>query len=151
MPLKSDPWILLANAASTWAMTGLILFVHVVHYPLFAKVGEEAFAGYHAGHTRATSFVVIPFMLVELATALLLVMRPPQGSTATLPAIGLGLVVVAWLATFAGAVPAHEALGRGFDAGAHARLLRADAIRTVAWVGRSLLVTALLVRALPRT
>lgn len=31
--------LLLVHAAATWAMVGLVWFVQVVHYPLFAQVG----------------------------------------------------------------------------------------------------------------
>lgn len=38
--------ILLLHTFSTIFMTGLIWFVQVVHYPLFAAVGREAAAPY---------------------------------------------------------------------------------------------------------
>jgi hypothetical protein len=36
--------LLLANAAATLFMVGVIRFVQVVHYPLFARVGRPGFA-----------------------------------------------------------------------------------------------------------
>ena len=41
---------LLANAAATLFMTGLIWFVQVVHYPLFAFVSGPGAAAYAARH-----------------------------------------------------------------------------------------------------
>jgi hypothetical protein len=35
--------LLLANAAATFFMVGVIWFVQVVHYPLFARVGTLDF------------------------------------------------------------------------------------------------------------
>ena len=49
--------VLLANAASTLFMVRLAWFVDVVHYPLFAEVGEERFARYHEQHKRRTLWV----------------------------------------------------------------------------------------------
>ena len=44
--------LLLANLAATIYMAGLIWFVQVVHYPLFAGVGEEAFPAYSRTHQQ---------------------------------------------------------------------------------------------------
>ena len=62
-------WTVFVHAFATVAMTGLIWFVQVVHYPLFARVGEEGFHAYEAAHARATSRVVAPLMLGEVGTA----------------------------------------------------------------------------------
>ncbi|MDQ5964129.1 MAG: hypothetical protein QG625_283 [Cyanobacteriota bacterium erpe_2018_sw_39hr_WHONDRS-SW48-000098_B_bin.30] len=34
------------QTAATWFMTGLIWFVQVIHYPLYARIGEAEFAVY---------------------------------------------------------------------------------------------------------
>ncbi len=52
--------VLLVHAAATLFMTGVIWFVHVVHYPLFAGVGPELFPRYQAANTRRTGYVVMP-------------------------------------------------------------------------------------------
>ena len=52
--------IFVANLAATWFMVGLIWFVQVVHYPLFAAVpAGEPFAAYHrqVHDSRALRFV----------------------------------------------------------------------------------------------
>jgi hypothetical protein len=64
--------LLLINTFCGLMLTGLIWFVQVVHYPLFHKVGVSGFSGYEKAHMRLTSFVVIPLMLGELVSALLL-------------------------------------------------------------------------------
>jgi hypothetical protein len=71
--------ILLLHAAATLSMTGLIWFVQVVHYPLMARVGRVGFADYEAAHTRRTTWVVAPPMLIEGFTAVVLLLRPPPG------------------------------------------------------------------------
>lgn len=58
-------------------MVGVIWFVQVVHYPLFVRVGPSGFSTYSGAHSRLTGYVVGPPMLVEMATAIpLLVVRP---------------------------------------------------------------------------
>ena len=77
--MNTRHWLLLANLASTWGMVGLIWFVQIVHYPLFAKVGEPNFATYEEIHQRLTTLVVLPLMFTELLTAAFLVFYPPEG------------------------------------------------------------------------
>ena len=72
--IASSGIILIAHAAATLYMTGLIWFVQVVHYPLMAAVGRDGFAAYESAHARLTTFVVAPGMLVEALCAGLLVL-----------------------------------------------------------------------------
>ena len=45
--------LLVVHLAATAAMCGLIWFVQVVHYPLFAGVGDDGFTAYEQRHQRA--------------------------------------------------------------------------------------------------
>ena len=58
-------YVLLANLGATLFMVCVIWFVQVVHYPLFSRVGGEAFAPYSEAHSRPTTYVVGPPMIVE--------------------------------------------------------------------------------------
>jgi hypothetical protein len=140
--------ILLANAAATVFMTGLIWFVQVVHYPLFAKVGPEVFPAYSRAHQMLTTLVVGPPMLVEAATAALLVIVRPAGTSAGLAWTGLALVAAIWLSTAALQVPAHGRLVDGFDADTNAFLVSTNWIRTICWTARTAVVGALLMQAM---
>ena len=129
-------------------MTGLIWFVQIVHYPLFGQVGKSGFAVYEASHSSLTTKVVMPLMLIELLTALLLVGQRPAGAPAIWPLAGVALVGVIWLTTFFLSVPQHSILSRGFDEQAHRMLVLTNWIRTVAWSARSLIVLFLLARTM---
>ena len=133
-------FIFLLNVAATLFMTGVIWFVQVVHYPLFAGVGTEGFAIYAARHSDLTTFVVIVPMFVELTTSLLLVWRRPPELAVWEVWVGLGLVGIIWLSTALLQVPQHTALGAGFDSAAHATLVTTNWLRTAAWTLRSVLV-----------
>ncbi|MEW6321020.1 MAG: hypothetical protein AB1635_08015 [Acidobacteriota bacterium] len=133
--------VLLVHFGATLLLTGLIWFVQVVHYPLFASVGHDAFARYEERHTARTTWVVAPLMIAEAATALWLSWSPPPG-TAPLAWIGAALLAAIWLSTFLVQVPAHRRLAAGFDAAVHARLVRTNWIRTVAWTMRTMVVSA---------
>ena len=86
--------VLLANLAATFVMVGIIWFVQIVHYPLFARVGTTGFPAYSAAHSRLTGLVVGPPMLAEAATAVALVLGPPPGVSSWLAVSGLVLLAV---------------------------------------------------------
>jgi uncharacterized membrane protein len=129
-------------------MTGLIWFVQIVHYPMFSSVGDDQFVDYEARHQRLTTYVVMPVMLVELATAILLVSMSSPGNR-VLPWIGLVLLIIVWLSTWALQVPAHNALQAGFSSAEHNKLVTTNWIRTVAWTGRIAVLCAMIHRLLP--
>ena len=125
--------VLIACAAATWFMAGVGWIVQVVQYPLFAAVGRESFTEYHQLHSTRITPVVLPAMAVELATSFWLLFSHPVGTSMALVVAGFLLALATWLATALLAVPRHSELGAGFDAGVHARLVRASWVRTVAW------------------
>ncbi len=128
--------LLSLQVASTWAMIGLIWFVQVVHYPLFEAVGESEFPRYSANHSRLTTWVVLPLMSVELATAFLLW----RGHSGLLESLGLGLVVLLWLSTLVFFAPLHGRLSQGFDPARWRLLVKANWGRTWLWSLRGILV-----------
>jgi hypothetical protein len=134
----ADEAVVLAHAAATLSMAGLIWFVQVVHYPLLAAVGPERFPEYTRRHADRTRWVVAPPMLVEGVTAVWLVARP-----AAVPGwaawLGLGLAAVNWVSTAAVQIPCHTRLARGFDRAVHRRLVRTNWVRTAAWTARGVL------------
>ena len=82
------------GAFSASAMAGIIWYVQLVHYPLFAEVGADAWFVYHADHERRTGWVVAPLMVVELGSAAAIVIVGGHGALAVagllLAAIDLG-------------------------------------------------------------
>ncbi len=133
--------LLLTHFATTWYLVGLCWLVQRVQYPLMARVGADSFTAYEQGHVTRIGPVVAPPMLIELATAGLLLAI--GGEVFRRPAflVSVGLLVAIWLSTFLIQVPLHETLGRGFDAEAHASLVRTNWLRTLAWTARGLLVS----------
>jgi len=136
--------LLLIHAGATLYMTGLIWFVQLVHYPLMGKVGPDGYAQYQRLHERKTLLAVGPAMLVELITAVLLVIYTPNPIGPASAWIGLGLVVLIWLSTALLQVPCHKKLAAGFDADAHRRLVRTNWLRTILWSARGAIALAVL-------
>jgi hypothetical protein len=137
--------VLVVHAVVAWFLTGLIWTVQVVHYPLFTGVAPERFVAYETAHsTRITALLAGPWAVQGVTTAWLLVARPPSLPLALVLA-SAALAAAPVVVTLACSVPAHRALGRGFDAAAHARLVATNWLRTAAWTLHALVATALLV------
>jgi hypothetical protein len=136
--------LFVAHLAATLFMAGVIWFVQVVHYPLFAAAEGGDWPRYAAAHGRRTTWVVAGPMLVELATGAALVVRRPGWLASGAAWAGLALLAVVWLSTWRLQVPRHEALARRWDAGAHRALVRTNWVRTAAWTARAALLLAAL-------
>jgi hypothetical protein len=108
--------VLLAHLGATWYMTGLIWFVQIVHYPL---------------------------MLIEVVTAVLLLVRDAELRGSWLFWASCGLLAVVWVATALWQMPLHHQLLAGHDEGHVGALVRSNWIRTIAWTGRALIVVDL--------
>jgi hypothetical protein len=112
--MTSTEVILGAQAIASGAMCGLIWFVQVVHYPLFARVGGDGSKAYAAEHQRRTTLVVGPLMLVEIATAALIALKPSgRGSGVHSRGPGVAAVVAHLAVHGAGADPAARPPGPG--------------------------------------
>jgi hypothetical protein len=136
----SPQWAFLINLIATWYLVGLIWMVQIVHYNLFDRVGEAGFVRYEADHCSLISPIVGPPMLVEIATAAMLVFAAPAGVPRWAMAAGLAAVVLIWLSTALIQVPCHNRLGEGFNANDYALLVGSNWIRTMLWSARGLLM-----------
>lgn len=140
--------LLVVHLVATAAMTGLIWFVQVVHYPLFAGVGDDAHPAYQREHMRRTSWVVALPMAVEGSTALVLLAVRPDGVPLWTALAGACLVGVVYGTTALVSAPAHGRLAERFDGATHRRLVASNWSRTVGWTVRACLVGAMTVAAL---
>lgn len=131
--------VLRAQLASTVFMTGAIWWVQIIHYPLFAQVGPEAFTSYHKRHVDVTGWVVIPPMLLELGTAFMWVALQPSSVLAWL---GLALLGLVWASTFFVQVPLHGRLQQGLQPESIRSLVASNWLRTVGWTARAALLLA---------
>ncbi len=119
-----------ANRLASFGLVVLIWLVQIIIYPAFAEISPDRFVPWHAGYTRVVTWIVAPLMLVQAALlAWLAVVRPSRFVLIT-----AAMVAVAWIATFALAVPAHDTLqASGLDRAVVARLVAGNWIRTIAW------------------
>jgi hypothetical protein len=132
--------VFLIHLFSTLFMTGVIWFAQAVHYPLLGRVGKEAFVAYEQENTRRTGWVVIPVMAMELATALLLLWRQPEGFLPFCAWSNAGLLATIWVSTFTLQGPYHQRLTKGYDPILQGSLVKTNWIRTAAWTFRGILL-----------
>ncbi len=145
----NDDWLrgtLFAQLAATLYMVGVIWMVQLVHYPLYNKVGREAFPEYEARHNDGMTLVVGPAMLLEAATVVLLALVPNSRVSPAAAWLGAGLLAIIWLSTAFLQVPCHNRLVAGFDQATYERLVHSNWIRTIAWSLRGLLALAMVWR-----
>lgn len=119
-----------ANRLVSFGLVVLIWLVQVIIYPTFAEIPPDRFARWHSGYTRGVTWIVAPLMFGQVILLIrLLVARPSWPAC-----LAAGMVSLAWIATFAIAVPAHDRLqATGLDANTIHRLVATNWIRTAAW------------------
>ena len=143
--------VLIALVVSTLWLSGMIWTIQVVHYPLFAMVGEGGFAAYEAAHSSRISWLLLgPWAVQGVATAWVL-LAPPAGVPRWLALLGAAFAAATVLVTVLVSVPQHGALSDGFDAAAHTTLVSTNWWRVVAWTGHAVVAVWSLVRHLRAT
>lgn len=129
---------LMGHFACCVFMTGLCLFVAVVHYPLMARVGRDRWIDYERAHTNRTGYVVAPIMLTEAALAAWVSL-----GGAALPMwwwINLAGLAACWAITFGVNVPQHMRLAKAWDDRTHRALVATHWVRTLVWLGRGVMM-----------
>ncbi|MEL0269889.1 MAG: hypothetical protein VXA17_05430 [bacterium] len=129
--------LLKVNFISTSVMVGVIWVIQLLHYPSFHFINENKYIEFQHFHMRRISFIVIPVMLIELASALLLSYFFRSSLTIILLAILLGI----WGITFIFFTNMHQKLTNGYDPSIVDRLVQINWSRTALW---SLRLTILL-------
>jgi hypothetical protein len=145
MPTLLEPWpLLVTHSVLTFFMVGLIWFVQVVHYPLFAEVGRREFSRYEQSHVQRVGWVVGPVMLAEATTALALLTQWPASGLRPLAWVNVALLAVIWMSTVLWQVPRHAILRSGFEAETVRSLVATNWVRTFCWTARGALLGFLL-------
>lgn len=128
--------LVIAHMASTLFMIGLIWTIHLVHYPLFAHVGETAYVAFQSEHVNRIGKLLLLPWLTEGITLLGVLALAFLGNRRDLrlPAFlnGVGMAI-ALIISGVWSAPAHGELADGFDAVVHDRLMTANLVRTFSW------------------
>lgn len=123
--------ILLLNLFSSIFLCGLIWMVQFVHYPFFLRADRARFTEHIRFHGFRIAFIVLPVMIAELLSSILLTLYAAEFQTLHL--LGLITVILIWVSTFLLQVPQHAKLIIAFDEKAILKLVRTNWIRTLLW------------------
>ena len=135
---------LILNLFSSFFLCGLIWTVQLVHYPSFHGFEKETYHEWMSLHKSRISFIVLPVMLTELGSSILLAIS--ETTYSVLHQTGLGIVVLIWLITFFVQVPLHEKLSAGYRQEIVQKLVFSNRWRTLLWSIKSILGMYLLTR-----
>lgn len=128
--------LVITHLVATCFMVGLIWTIHLLHYPLFAYVGNETYIEFQQEHVDRIGMLLFIPWLTEGITLLGILALAFLGSRRdlVLPSVinGAAMSVVLVISGFWSA-PAHGELSDGFDAAVHDRLMNANLVRTLAW------------------
>ena len=91
--------LLIAQNSSTWFMVGLIWLIQIVSYPLFNFVGDRDFISYHHNHFSRITPVVGFVMLVEVFSAISLLVFFFDLIQMTIILAMIFLLVLIWVST----------------------------------------------------
>ena len=141
--------VLLIQTAASWFMAGLIWTMQVLNYPLLALIDAGDVPRYEQAHNRRFIWLVGPGVAVALASAVVMLGWRPPAVPLAVPVVALVLLAVIVVSTARQGAPSHALLARQFDRGVHARLVRTNWIRTIAWTALGVLDLIALALTLP--
>ena len=132
-------FVLLGHLIFTSIMTGVIWVIQIVHYPSFHFIEKELYTAFQKFHMNKISIIVIPIMLAELITGIMLFLD--KSSKSPLLTISIIILVLIWLITGVFFTKAHNELIAGYQELVVNQLVAMNWIRTLLWTLRLLLLT----------
>ena len=131
--------MLIIHLIATSVMVGVIWIIQLVHYPSFHFIELNKYTTFQRFHMSRISYVVIPAMLTELFTLILIIILMDQVDPIIL-ASALLLIVI-WLMTALFFSGVHQKLTLGYDQVVVEKLVKLNWGRTLLWTLRLLLIS----------
>ena len=131
--------MLIIHLIATSVMVGVIWTIQLVHYPSFHFIELNQYTTFQRFHMSRISYVVIPAMLTELFTLILIIISMDQVDPIIL-ASALFLIVI-WLMTAVFFSGVHQKLTLGYDQTVVDKLVKLNWGRTLLWTLRLLLIS----------
>ena len=133
-------FVLLGHLIFTSIMTGVIWVIQIVHYPSFHFIEKELYTAFQKFHMNKISIIVIPIMLAELITGMMLFLD--KSSKSPFLIVSFVILVLIWLITGVFFSKAHNELMTGYQELVVNQLVVMNWIRTLLWTLRLLLLTS---------
>lgn len=119
-------------------MVGVIWVIQLVHYPSFRFTDREKYVSFQIFHMRNISFIVVPVMILEFLSGLLLVLY--HSNHESLLRISFILLLIIWLVTALFFAQIHQKLSKGYDETLVRNLVSLNWIRTLLWTIRTIII-----------
>ena len=132
-------FVLLGHLIFTSIMTGVIWVIQIVHYPSFHFIEKELYTAFQKFHMNKISIIVIPIMLAELITGMMLFLD--KSSKSPFLILSFVILILIWLITGVFFSKAHNELMTGYQELVVNQLVVMNWIRTLLWTLRLLLLT----------
>ena len=131
--------MLILHLIATSVMVGVIWIIQLVHYPSFHFIELKQYTTFQRFHMSRISYVVIPAMLTELFTLILIIISMDQIDTLVLASAIL--LIFIWLMTAVFFSGVHQKLTLGYDQTVVDKLVKLNWGRTLLWTLRLLLIS----------
>ena len=131
--------MLILHLIATSVMVGVIWVIQLVHYPSFHFVELKQYTTFQRFHMARISYVVIPAMLTELFTLILIVISMDQIDNLVLSSAIL--LIFIWLMTAVFFSGVHQKLTLGYDQTVVDKLVKLNWGRTLLWTLRLLFIS----------
>ena len=143
MNIFNEQSMLAMHLALASLMVGVIWVIQLVHYPSFRFTDREKYVSFQIFHMRKISFIVMPVMVLEFLSGLLLVLY--HSNHESLLRISFILLLIIWLVTALFFAQVHQKLSKGYDETLVRNLVSLNWIRTLLWTTRTIIITYCLI------
>ena len=137
--MLSNNFVLLVHLIFTSIMTGVIWVIQIVHYPSFHFIEKDLYTAFQKFHMNKISIIVMPIMLAELITGIMLFFD--KSFKSPFLTISIIILVLIWLITGVFFTKVHNELIAGYQELVVNQLVAMNWIRTLLWTLRLLLLT----------
>ena len=110
-------------------MVAIIWIVQILHYPTFKFIDQKKYEEFQDFHMKRISYVIIPIMLFELISGVIVLIL--DSSLYTLFAASLMLLIFIWILTALLFSKVHAYLLKGYDEDSINKLIGLNWIRTI--------------------
>ena len=138
MNIFNEHSMLAMHLALASIMVGVIWVIQLVHYPSFRFTDREKYVSFQIFHMRNISFIVVPVMILEFLSGLLLVLY--HSNHVSLLRISFFLLLIIWLVTALFFAQIHQKLSKGYDETLVRNLVSLNWIRTLLWTIRTIII-----------
>ena len=143
MNIFNEQNILAMHLLMASIMVGVIWVIQLVHYPSFRFTDKEKYVSFQIFHMRNISFIVMPVMILEFLSGLVLVLY--NNNHESLLMVSFFLLLIIWLVTALFFAQIHQKLSKGYDETLVTKLVSLNWIRTLLWTVRSFIIAYCLI------